>query len=189
MDARRVLTSAALATLTIICTVCPSKAAVDEGLAKRWIGRGFSPGACTPASAPYDISSRQPDSAEVKKAWQALKQCRDSGAAKTQDIVAAENYLFIRFVAGQTGDTGYKPFSQLYYLAKLAGSKAGFLQKFRSNPTNPVSDPDPAVRDWGDRGYRDGIADYEKRTGQPASLKTSALDTAAQFFADLAYGN
>jgi hypothetical protein len=165
-----------------------TKAAVDDTLAKRWIARGFLDLACqSPADQPSDISKRFDDPDAVRAAWAFLKNCRDQGLTKSQDAVAAENYLYIRYVAGVTGDTGFKVLPWSYYLLKIAGSKAGFLQKLKSNPNNPVSDPDPDVRKWGDRGYDDGIADYEHRTGQKASLKTSAAEVAWNFLADLYY--
>ena len=172
----------------VVGTVQPVSATVDDTLAKRWIERGFLTLDCkSPASKPADISKRLTDPAAVKDAWQFLKQCRDNKLADSQEVVAAENYLYIRFVAGSTGDTGFKVFPWSYYLLKTAGSKASFLQILRSNPSNPVSDPDPDVRKWGDQGYEDGIADYEKRTGEKASLKTSAAEVAWNFLADLFY--
>jgi hypothetical protein len=163
-------------------------ATVDETLAKRWIERGFLTLSCnSPADQPADISQRYDDPTAVKNAWAFLKQCRDQGLTSSQEAVAAENYLYIRYVVGATGDTAFKVFPWSYYLLKTAGSEAGFLQSLRTNPDNPVSDPDPDVRKWGDRGYDDGILDYEARTGQQASLKTDAAQVAYKFLADLFY--
>lgn len=99
----------------------------------------------------------------------------------------SQRFEYIRFVAGKTGDTGFKVFPWSYYLLKISGSKAGFLQELKTNPDNPVSDPDPDVGKWGARGYEDGIVDYEARTGETASLKTQAAEVAYTFLADLFY--
>jgi hypothetical protein len=166
----------------------PISARVDDTLAKRWVARGFLTLDCTsPAPQPSDISQRFQDPEKVKQAWRYLKGCRDSGHASSPEAVAAENYLYIRWVAGFTGDTALKVFPWSYYLLKIAGSKAGFLQRLRSNPDNPVSDPDPDVRDWGNRGYEDGILDYEHRTGERASLKSASAEVAWNFLADTFY--
>jgi hypothetical protein len=173
--------------LTLFCAQ-NAAAAVDETIAKRWITRAFLTLDCTsPGQQPADISTRFNDPEQVRRAWQFLKQCRDKGLNNSQEAVAAENYLYIRFVAGLTGDTGFSVFPWSYYLLKIAGSKAGFLQQLRSNPNNPVSDPDPEVRKWGSRGYDDGIKDYENRTGQKASLKSTSAEVAWNFLADKFY--
>ena len=166
----------------------PAIAAVDDTLAARWVARGFLTLDCTaPADTPTDLSERMGDPEAVRAAWAFLKYCRDEGLATTQEAVAAENYLYIRWVAGVTGDTALSVFPWSYYLLKVAGSKAGFLQRLKSNPNNPVSGPDPDVRDWGNRGYQDGIKDYEARTGEEASLKSSSAAIAYEFLADKFY--
>ncbi|MER8536644.1 hypothetical protein NKH61_27745 [Mesorhizobium sp. M1005] len=174
--------------LPIIFFTCQAKAAVDDTLFKRWVGRAFLTLDCTsPAAQPSDISQRFADPAAVKAGWAFLKRCRDDGLTSSPEAVAAENYLYIRFVAGQTGDTGFKVLPWSYYLLKTAGSAGGFLQAMRSNPNNPVSEPDPDVRKWGNQGYEDGIMDYESRTGQTTSLKTNAAEVAWKYLADVFY--
>lgn len=174
--------------LSIVFFTCQATAAVDDTLFKRWVGRAFLTLDCTsPAPQPSDISQRFADPAAVRAGWAFLKRCRDDGLTSSPDAIAAENYLYIRFVAGQTGDTGFKLFPWSYYLLKTAGSAGGFLQAMRSNPNNPVSEPDPDVRKWGNQGYEDGILDYESRTGQTASLKTDAAEVAWKYLADVFY--
>lgn len=169
----------ACAFLLSVLSVTSVLAAVDNELAKKWVTRGFLGIDCNaPGLLAADLSKRFSDPDQVRIAWRFLKQCRDSGIAASQEAVAAENYLYIRFVAGLTGDTGFRVLPWSYYALKVAGSATGFLQMMRTNPNNPVSDPDPDVRKWGDMGYDDGINDYESRTGQKASLKTSAAEDA-----------
>lgn len=176
------------ATLLFVFIASTAGAAVNDTLARRWVARGFLTLDCkSPAPEPADISKRYDDPERVRAAWAFLKQCRDAGLATSQEVVAAENYLYIRFVVGKTGDTAFKIFPWSYYLLKVAGSKAGFLQRLKTDPNNPVSDPDPDVREWGDRGYSDGILDYEVRTGETASLKRQAAEVAYEFLADLFY--
>jgi hypothetical protein len=187
-DRRRATTSLSVIGIASILFAHPAGAAVNDTLFKRWVGRGFLTLDCaSPASQPTDVSQRFADPSAVRAAWAFLKKCRDDGLTSSPEAIAAENYLYIRYVAGMTGDTGFKALPWSYYLLKIAGSKAGFLQKMRSNPNNPVSEPDPDVRKWGDQGYLDGIADYEKRTGQPATLKTDAAEVLWNFLAGLYY--
>ena len=177
-----------ITTLFLVSAPMCASATVDDTLARKWIARGFLTLNCNaPAPMPSDISKRFSDPESVRAAWAFLKQCRDSGIAMSQEAVAAENYLYIRFVTGLTGDTGFKVFPWSYYLLKVAGTKLEFLQRLRSNPDNPVSDPDPEVRQWGSRGYDDGIKDYETRTGASASLKSASREVAWSFLADKFY--
>jgi hypothetical protein len=165
-----------------------ARAKVNEDLTKKWIARGFLMVDCrNPAPQPMDVAQRLLQPAAVHKAWAFLKKCRDERGADSADIVAAENYLYIRYVTGLTGDTAFAILPSAYYALKTAGSKGGFLQRMRTSKDNPVTEPDADVLKWGKNGYEDGIKDYEARTKQKATLKTAAAEVAWTFLADTFY--
>jgi hypothetical protein len=165
--------------------VCVYEAGFDNQ-ARRWIERGFASDTCDPPGQNgHDLTNLEKPEA-LYKAWKFLQACRAAGNSSNLYLAAAENYLYIRYVANATGDTGFRSAPQWYYTMKVCASKIGFLD-FLKTSTQPVSDPSPDVLRWGNFGYADGIRDYETRTGQKASLKTTSLIVALKFLADRYY--
>lgn len=163
--------------------IASAQGTVNDSSVKKWISAGIEGKTCAIAGkAEYDLTLADPPE-KLQRAFYFLKHtCRDNGDSKDLDLAAAENYVFIRWVASASGDTGYADFPDYYYTVKSALSLVN-LQNLIKTSTKPVSDPNPNVKRWGVAGYNDGIRDYEKRMSQKATRKTDSILTALDFLA------
>ncbi|MBL8447969.1 MAG: hypothetical protein JNJ44_11205, partial [Zoogloeaceae bacterium] len=87
------------------------------------------------------------------------------------DAAAAEHYLYIRFLAGHTGDPACHTAPALYGVKKLLDQLLGRLQKGRAQSGHPVLPSNPYVVAWGQLGVVDGLTDFKQVTqGGPYRL-------------------
>jgi hypothetical protein len=86
------------------------------------------------------------------------------------DVAAAEHYMYIRFLAGQTGDPACHAAPFLYGAKKVLDQIFGRLQSGQAQGGHPVLPSNPYVVAWGQTGVIDGLADY-KSVNQGAPYK------------------
>jgi hypothetical protein len=77
------------------------------------------------------------------------------------DAAAAEHYMYIRFLAGKTGDPACHAAPTLYAAKKILDQVLGRLQSGQAQGGHPVLPSNPYIVDWGQRGVRDGLVDYK----------------------------
>lgn len=105
---------------------------------------------------------------ELQRAHMAILQCRNmQHGCDTQDhnLAAADHYLNMRKEGLQWGDSSIRGAPEQYYLGKVALFKIGQQKRLQETP-NPVSSPNRAVVEWGNRGVEDGLRDYKAYTGR-----------------------
>lgn len=81
------------------------------------------------------------------------------------DAAAAEHYMYIRFLAGKSGDPTCHAAPTLYSVKKLFDQMLGRLQKGQAQGGHPVLPSNPYVVAWGQKGVVDGLADYKVLSG------------------------
>jgi hypothetical protein len=161
----------------IFSTVSTAIAEVKDKTVRAWIARGFIGAECKPASIEEDLNnSRSVD--DLKLAFEFLKfTCRDNKLSLDLNLAAAENYVFVRWAASRTGDTGMKVLPKGYYALKKATDAIG-IRNILKTSKEPVSPPHPEVLRWGELGVEHGLRDFKKRTGNKPSLKSTSLKLA-----------
>lgn len=118
-------------------------------------------------------------------AWQILKTAiRGDHAHRYDDdydAAAAEHYMYIRFLAGKTGDPTCHTAPVLYAAKKLFDQVLGRLQTGQAQGGHPVLPANPYIVAWGQSGVVDGLADY-KATSIGAGYKVgAAVESLASF--------
>jgi hypothetical protein len=97
------------------------------------------------------------------------------------DAAAAEHYMYIRFLAGKTGDPACSAAPTLYAAKKLLDQALGRLQSGQAQGGHPVLPSNPYIVAWGQRGVSDGLADYKKLSPASNFNLGGALGTLAGF--------
>jgi hypothetical protein len=101
-------------------------------------------------------------------AWQRLISRRRDGAHGTDvNLAAAEHYMYIRFLAGLTGDPVTRLAPTGYYLKKRLFFLMGKEKDMRTDERYPVLPPSLDSVAWGNQGAADGLDDY--RGANPAA--------------------
>lgn len=77
------------------------------------------------------------------------------------DAAAAEHYMYIRFLAGQTGDPACYAAPTLYAAKKVVDQVLGRLQSGQAQGGHPVLPSNPNIVAWGHKGVVDGLNDYK----------------------------
>lgn len=95
------------------------------------------------------------------------------------DAAAAERYMYIRYVAGLTGDPVCYAAPVLYAATKIFSQMTGDLQKGQSQDGHPVLPANPDVVAWGHRGVADGLKDFKKITSGANYRPGSAVEALA----------
>ncbi|WUR11042.1 hypothetical protein E7V67_015075 [[Empedobacter] haloabium] len=121
------------------------------------------------ASAKYLLwqdGDTTPPTVKVNRvAWQLLKTTIRGDSAhrydNDYDAAAAEHYMYIRFLAGQTGDPTCHAAPTLYGLKKAIDQLLGRLQAGQAQGGHPVLPSNPYIVAWGQKGVVDGLADYK----------------------------
>lgn len=107
-------------------------------------------------------------------AWRLLKESVRGDEAhrydQDYDAAAAEHYMYIRFLAGQSGDPACLAAPTLYAAKKILDQLLGRLQKGQVQGGHPVLPANPSIVAWGHRGVLDGLNDY-KAVNKNASYK------------------
>jgi hypothetical protein len=117
--------------------------------------------------------------------WQLLKTTirGDEGHRYDHDFdaAAAEHYMYIRFLAGRTGDPSCHTAPALYAVKKLFDQVFGRLQSGQAHVGHPVLPANPYIVTWGQSGVVDGLKDY-KSVSHGAEYKLgSAIESLAEF--------
>ena len=117
--------------------------------------------------------------------WQLLKtEIRGDTAHKYDDdydAAAAEHYMYIRFLAGHTGDQACHTAPTLYAAKKVFDQAVGRLQSGQAQGGHPVLPANPYIVAWGQRGVVAGLADY-KTVSKGADYKLgNAVGALAEF--------
>ena len=110
-----------------------------------------------------------------KSAWlllrDTIRRSADHAYDNDYNAAAAEHYMFIRWVAGSSGDPMSLGAPVLYAGVKLWKQLRGTLQSdLRTSSNHPVLPTNPGVVAWGMQGVRDGLQDY-KKTNHGAPFK------------------
>lgn len=156
-----------------------ASANVNDSTVKKWIATGDLGLTCDAATSEADLDAVIAPNI-IAGSWKYLKDCRDGGRSQDLNLAAAEWYLFIRYAASSTGDTWYKSMPGWYNTLKGFTSVLA-LSEYIQTSDQPVSKTNPKVKAWGDTGVEHGLRDYENRTGEKPSMKTSAFITGWEF--------
>ena len=121
------------------------------------------------ASAKYFLwkeGNTSPTVVEINRlSWQLLKTVIRGDPAHQYDhdfdAAAAEHYMYIRFLAGATGDPTCHTAPALYGLKKVVDQLFGRLQAGQAQGGHPVLPSNPYIVAWGQQGVLDGLADYK----------------------------
>lgn len=97
------------------------------------------------------------------------------------DVAAAEHYMYIRFLASQSGDPACHTAPVMYAAKKLIDQMLGRLQAGRAQDGHPVLPSNPYVVAWGQRGVIDGLKDYKDANHGAAYKLGSAVESLAGF--------
>lgn len=114
----------------------------------------------------------------VRSGWERLKRCRDAGNSLDLELAAAEHYLFMRFSAGKSGDTGYRRLPKWYETFKSAAVRSDWEHMIQTSD-QPVSPPNENVTRWGNQGVERGLLDYQLREGRAPGVGTSSISVLA----------
>ncbi len=177
----RILYSTLLITFVLgVFTPLTSSAAVDDHEVKEWIFLGLT-------SKRHRYSEKMDESIaktysvrRLEGGWRLLKSLRNSGDSDNLSLDAAEHYLFMRFCASKSGDTGYRELPPWYETARRFAVKHD-LEKYIANNDQPISTPDSKITSWGNKGVEVGLSDYKKREKREPSNKTSDIKTLMGF--------
>src|SRR4051812_25566149 len=86
--------------------VCWAASNVDDITVKKWILAGLLHKTAYPGATDMDaLLAKSYPAADLRAGWAPLKACRNAGNSLDLNLAAAEHYLFIRYVASDTGDT------------------------------------------------------------------------------------
>jgi hypothetical protein len=96
----------------------------------------------------------------TRKAFRVLQKRRRTLEPLNIDLAAAEHYMYVRFLAGRTGDplvtlapTGYGIKKRVFFLFGI--------QDRMATTAHPVLPPNDDVEKWGKRGAEAGMQDFE----------------------------
>lgn len=141
--------------------------------------------------APFEVtastgSSGPPTATDINAvAWDLLKTVvrGDHQHRYDQDFeaAAAEHYLYIRFLASLTGDPYCYAAPALYAAKKVFDQMTGRLQAGRAQAGHPVLPANPYIVAWGQKGVKDGLADYKKTTDGAPYRFGAAVEALASF--------
>jgi hypothetical protein len=128
----------------------------------------------------------KPSAVEVSfVAWQLLKvRVRgDQGHRYDEDYdaAAAEHYMYIRFLAGHSGDPTCYAAPTIYGAKKVLDQLLGRLQKGQAQGGHPVLPANPYIVGWGHDGVIAGLADYKAGTTGAAYKLGNAIQALASF--------
>jgi hypothetical protein len=96
---------------------------LQEVVVKRWIAASIEAHRVADNNLDQTIG-RNLSVDQLQTSWRALKACRDAGNSLDLNLAAAEHYMFMRFVASKSGDTGYRALPKWYETVKRAATKA-----------------------------------------------------------------
>ena len=97
------------------------------------------------------------------------------------DAAAAEHYMYIRFLAGQTGDPACYSAPIIYAAKKIWDQVFGNLQSGQAQGGHPVLPSNPYIVAWGHKGVIHGLADYKIISNGANYELGSAIETLASF--------
>lgn len=138
---------------------------------RRWIVSAVTGGPPFNDEAAVAFLAVYLDANKYFEAWAKLKECRDAGDTQDLMLASATHYTFARSYASEVGARDIEDLPSLYNWAKenvaeiSRNEYLGFLEDVLANTENPTAPPDERVMLWGVRGARDGLRDYETRTG------------------------
>ncbi|WP_213308824.1 hypothetical protein [Paraburkholderia sacchari] len=118
----------------------------------------------------WQDGEHSPSIIEVNRiAWMVLKQTIRGDSQhrydEDYDAAAAEHYMYIRFLAGVTGDPTCRAAPTLYAAKKLFDQMLGRLQSGQAQGGHPVLPSNPYIVAWGQNGVVDGLADFRSVSG------------------------
>lgn len=127
-----------------------------------------------------------PDAVQTSyAAWQLLqKQVRRDARHRYDndyDAAAAEHYMYIRYLAGASGDPYCYVAPTAYALKKVFDQLLGRLQDGRTDESHPVLPADAGVVAWGQRGVSDGLEDYKNTHPGQCLQRGAAIESLAGF--------
>jgi hypothetical protein len=93
-------------------------------------------------------------------AFRLLQQRRRTVAPLDVNLAAAEHYMYMRFLAGKTGDPLLVAAPTGYAIKKIVFFALGKEKDLRTTPNNPVLPPSVESTVWGSLGVEDGLKDY-----------------------------
>jgi hypothetical protein len=132
--------------------------AVDDRLVWQAIQRGWRFGIASPSTVGGYL-------ARLHEMWRMILYWRETPeGANDENLAAAEHYAYARFFCAATGDTvciwlGTRGYEKL----KSVAFALGLERKIRTNNVKfPALPPSADSVRWGDKGARDGRADYRK---------------------------
>ncbi|WEF34241.1 hypothetical protein [Pseudoduganella chitinolytica] len=97
------------------------------------------------------------------------------------DAAAAEHYMYIRFLAGNSGDPTCHTAPTLYALKKVFYQLLGRLQEDQAQGGHPVLPSNPYIVAWGQKGVMDGLADYKSLSKGADYQVGAAMGALARF--------
>ena len=127
-------------------------------------------------------------SSTVEKSYNAfrlLQTRRRTVAPLDVNLAAAEHYMYMRFLAGKTGDPLLMAAPTGYALKKTIYFALGKEKEMRTTPNNPVLPPSVESTVWGSLGVSDGLKDY-RGSNAATGMKPGA---GLQVLKDEAYRN
>ncbi|MCU7937424.1 MAG: hypothetical protein KZQ99_21630 [Candidatus Thiodiazotropha sp. (ex Dulcina madagascariensis)] len=112
---------------------------------------------------------------KVGKAFRVLQERRRKKEPHNIDLAAAEHYIYARFLAGITGDPLVEFAPSAYHIKKKVFVLLGIQEKMQTTK-EPVMPPRPKLKQWGKKGARQGLRDWEavnpgKSKNRGAALK------------------
>ena len=177
----RILYSTLLITFVLgVFTPLTSSAAVDDHEVKEWIFLGLTSKRQRYNEKMDEAIAKTYSVHRLEGGWRLLKSLRDSGNSENLSLAAAEHYLFMRFCASKSGDTGYRKLPAWYETVKRFAIKHD-LEEYIENTDQPISTPDSKVTSWGNKGVEAGLSDYKKREKREPSKKSPNIKTLMGF--------
>lgn len=95
-----------------------------------------------------------------ERAFRLLQERRRTVAPLDVNLAAAEHYMYMRFLAGLTGDPLLIAAPAGYAIKKSIGFALGKEKEMRTTPDNPVLPPSVESTVWGTLGVEEGLKDY-----------------------------
>ncbi len=157
-----------------IVTPVTSAAAVDDHEVIEWIFLGLTSKRHRHNEKMDEAIAKTYSLRRLEGGWRLLKTLGDRATSENLSLAAAEHYLFMRFCASKSGDTGYRKLPAWYETVKRFAIKHD-LEEYMENTDQPISTPDSKVTSWGNKGVEAGLSDYKKREKREPSEKTSNI--------------
>ncbi len=159
-----------------IVTPLTSAAAVDDHEVIEWIFLGLTSKRHRHNEKMDEAIAKTYSLRRLEGGWRLLKTLGDRATSEDLSLAAAEHYLFMRFCASESGDTGYRKLPAWYETVKRFPIKHD-LEEYIENTDQPISTPDSKVSSWGNKGVEAGLSDYKKREKREPSKKSSNFKT------------